>query len=318
MEHTERRTSLLSVEFAGAYLVTMRPYLLFVSGVTGIVGLAFAPDLRLMTGILVSGASFLSYGFGQALTDCFQVDTDSISAPYRPLTRGIVGKTEVMVVSIAGLALCVGSLAALCPLNLLLGAAAGCGLASYTYFKRRWWGGPWYNAWIVTLLCIMTFLAGSRGEMPSDTEKALWMLLAVFFGYANFVLAGYFKDISADAVTDYRTLPVVFGRSVAALVSDGLATAACICAMLAMRGSGMAGYLVLSAGIAVSAVAQIRLHRVTNDLEAHRAISPVVHAYLLLLSGIAVSHQPGWLLPLLLFYGAFILTMSVRPAKNQV
>ena len=36
-------------------------------------------------------------------------------------------------------------------------------------------------------------------------------LLAVFFGYANFVLAGYFKDVDADRATGYHTLPVVFG-----------------------------------------------------------------------------------------------------------
>jgi len=30
---------------------------------------------------------FLGYGFGQALTDCFQIDTDTISAPYRPLVK---------------------------------------------------------------------------------------------------------------------------------------------------------------------------------------------------------------------------------------
>ena len=37
-------------------------------------------------------------------------------------------------------------------------------------------------------------------------------MAATFFGYANFVLAGYFKDIEADRATGYRTFPVVFGR----------------------------------------------------------------------------------------------------------
>ena len=40
--------------------------------------------------VLIGLAFFVSYGFGQALTDCFQTDTDALSAPYRPLVRGLV------------------------------------------------------------------------------------------------------------------------------------------------------------------------------------------------------------------------------------
>ncbi|MBM3297987.1 MAG: penicillin-binding protein 2, partial [Candidatus Aminicenantes bacterium] len=47
---------------------------------------------------------FLSYGFGQALTDCFQTDTDSLSAPYRPLVRGTISRGQVLAVSLGGLA----------------------------------------------------------------------------------------------------------------------------------------------------------------------------------------------------------------------
>jgi len=56
----------------------------------GLVGLAFAPDLPPGRVLLAFVPLFLSYGFGQALTDCFQIDTDAVSAPYRPLVRGIV------------------------------------------------------------------------------------------------------------------------------------------------------------------------------------------------------------------------------------
>ena len=34
-------------------------------------------------------------------------------------------------------------------LNLRLVLLSVAGLATYTWFKRRWWGGPFYNAWIV-------------------------------------------------------------------------------------------------------------------------------------------------------------------------
>src|ERR1041384_2446013 len=77
----------VSREFIHGYAVTMRPYLLFVSGITGLAGAAFSPAIS--AGALggIAFASFFSYGFGQALTDCFQIDTDSISSPYRPLTQ---------------------------------------------------------------------------------------------------------------------------------------------------------------------------------------------------------------------------------------
>jgi 4-hydroxybenzoate polyprenyltransferase len=203
---------LLSRRFLGAYLVTMRPYLLFVSGITGIAGMSLAPELPGPAAVLIALAAFFSYGFGQALTDCFQIDTDRLSSPYRLLTHGTIGRSQVLGVSVVGLTGCVAVLTWFNPWNLLLGAVAGAGLATYTLFKRKWCGGPWYNAWIVVVLAIMAFLAagghteGAHGALP-------WTMGAVFFGYANFVLAGYFKDIAADKQTNYRTMPVVLGRA---------------------------------------------------------------------------------------------------------
>ena len=51
---------------------------------------------------------------------------------------------------------------------------------------------------------------------------------------------------------------------------------------------------------------------------AHRAISPVVHSYLLWLSAIAAMQRPAWIAGLLLFYAVFVLTMNVRPEKSQI
>jgi len=72
-----------SLRFVRAYITTMRPYLLFVSGAAGLVGLSFVPGGASLRVVLAFSALFLSYGLGQALTDCFQTDTDALSAPYR-------------------------------------------------------------------------------------------------------------------------------------------------------------------------------------------------------------------------------------------
>lgn len=140
-----------ALAFTRSYIITMRPYLLFVSGITGIVGLALGPSIGIGATAIAALAFFLSYGFGQALTDCFQLDTDSLSSPYRPLAQGRLGRREVLVVSLTGLGCCGAILIYLHPLNAPLAGLTVLGLATYTFFKRRWWGGPCYNAWIVAL-----------------------------------------------------------------------------------------------------------------------------------------------------------------------
>src|SRR3972149_5056593 len=112
-----------SLEFIRLYTITMRPYLMFVSGVTGVAGLVLAPENSLIPVWLTVLAAFLSYGFGQALTDCFQIDTDSISSPYRPLTQGRISRSATLLVSCAGLSLCVTIFALGNILNLALGFA---------------------------------------------------------------------------------------------------------------------------------------------------------------------------------------------------
>jgi 4-hydroxybenzoate polyprenyltransferase len=316
-----------SLDFLKAYVVTMRPYLMFVSGATGLVGMAFIPRLSVTQFILRFAASFLSYGFGQALTDCFQIDTDSLSSPYRPLTQGLISRLQTFIVSALGLSFCIGVFAAGNLSNLLLGAAAGSGLATYTFFKRRWWGGPFYNAWIVVALCSMAYMSGAESFTLLTTPPMIWVLLCVLFGYANFVLSGYFKDIEADRATGYNTLPVVCGRRIAAWASDFMALASIVCAAIIMSNAPLptqptignimpwAFFLV---ALAASLLAQIRLHTVTSDEDAHRAIAPAVHSYVLLLSGIACLQKPGWAGVLFLFYAAFVGVMETRPAKNQI
>lgn len=315
-----------------AYLTTMRPYLMFVSGITGIAGMSLVPGVPANLALGLAGAFFLSYGFGQALTDCFQLDTDAISAPWRPLIQAELGRSRVLIISIAGL-LAVGAvLIAANPWNLPLVLAMVAGLATYTPFKRRWWAGPPWNSWIVALVCASGILAGlglvdtGTGPGALATTSIAGTLVAVFFGYMNFVLAGYFKDIEADRATGYRTLPVVFGRRAAALVSDALALATIAGGLLATlpvaaHGDRPGISLALSgllAGSAVSLVAQLRLHRVTDDETAYRAVVPAVQAYLLIIAAIASAHRPEWSGALILFVASGFLSLANRPHRSQV
>lgn len=317
-----------SFEFLRGYVVTMRPYLLFVSGITGVAGLSFAPDRTTWSTLCLALAFFLSYGFGQALTDCFQLDTDSLSAPYRPLVKGTIRRDDVMMVSVIGLTV-IGAVVALYNYrNILLAGLAVVAVATYTPLKRRWWGGPFYNAGIVAMLFLIGFASGvGAGSVGSWSLAATGAVFATFFGYANFVVIGYYKDISADRATGYHTLPVVFGMRTAAVVSDALALltlAGCGVAIYATLSNGTfhieqgASFMLLAGGVVATVVAQVRLHGVRDESVAHRAIGPVVHAYMLLLSAITILQKPSWALAVVLSYVGFVVAMKFRPMKQQI
>jgi 4-hydroxybenzoate polyprenyltransferase len=324
LTHAIAPARLLTPRFWRDYLVTMRPYLLFVSGVTGIAGLALAPDPAPVAVVLLGVAFFLAYGFGQALTDCFQLDTDSLSAPYRPLVRGDLRPTDVAGVSLAGLAACGLVVTAHDPRTLPLAGLTVLGLASYTWFKRRWWGGPFYNAWIVSLVLLIGYVAA--GGLAIRTPAVAGALVAAFFGYANFVLVGYYKDIPADRATGYRTLPVAYGLRTSSVVSDGFALLALagvgLSLAASLSGRGPQAWILAApfalAALGCTLVAQVRTHQVRSDRDAHRAIGPVVHAYLFQLTAVAVAAKPAWALGLLLFYAGFVHTLRHRPMQEQI
>ncbi|MBN1460839.1 MAG: UbiA family prenyltransferase [Armatimonadetes bacterium] len=323
----DTRYPLLSWRFIRAYLVTMRPYLLFVSGAAGAVGLSFIENPTLARIGPAFVALFFSYGLGQALTDCFQTDTDAISAPYRPLVRGVVSRAQVLWVSMTGLTLVVLVLATLSPRILVFGALAVVGLLTYTYFKRRWWGGPPWNSWIVALIPIMGRLAdrgvGVRYLARVDEPRALAFVLAViavFAGYANFVVMGYFKDISADRRTGYNTFPVAFGWRANAVYGDvtALVAAALTAWVLWLLRGGVAGYAVLAAAVALQTHAQWGVHRTRDEHAVGGFIANGVRAFILYCIAIVVTAQPVWIGPAGIFYMLFELALRLRPESGQV
>jgi 4-hydroxybenzoate polyprenyltransferase len=310
--------------FISAYWLTMRPYLLYVSGITGLGGISFAESIAVHHVIILFSAFFFSYGFGQALTDCFQTDTDARSSPYRPLVRRILWKRDVFIVSLTGLFLCGIILGYFNYLNLIIAGFCIVGLATYTFFKRRWWGGPWYNAWIVALLFMMGYLSGGG---TAFTPQLYMAMLAVVFGYMNFVLAGYFKDVSADASTDYNTLPVVIGRKKSAVVSSilsilFLASAAVSILIVYMDNPNhqtlIASLMFLGAAVGFTVYSQWQLHKNTEDRTAYRAIVPCVHSYILALIAITATNKPSWIVSMIVFYLLFAYFMSTRVEKTQI
>ena len=279
-----------SPAFARAYLVTMRPYLCFVSGAAGLVGLALAPALTPLALGAAFAALFASYGLGQALTDVFQTDTDALSAPYRPLTQGAVRGRDVLLTSLTGLGLCGIVLGLLNQWTLPLSALGVAGLATYSIAKRRWWAGPPWNAAVVALLPPIGYLCGGAPPAALVTSGDVVPATAsVFFGYAVFVLLGYLKDVSADRATGYRTLPVVAGPRTAIAVS-GLCALAGLAASVTLLGRlvvawrpadprFLAASALWLAGAAALLVAHPLALRFSDEREAHRAIVWTVRGF---------------------------------------
>lgn len=317
----------LSFDFWKAFLITMRPYLIFVSGAAGLVGLAFieSPDPGRI--ILAFFPLLISYGLGQALTDCFQTDTDAISSSYRPLVQGAISKRQVLAVSLSGLGLGILILAYLNPLIFVPGIAAVLGLLGYTFFKKRWWAGPFWNSWIVALLPIIGRMTEGRthsfyvSPITNDPSQTfLFAVAAIFFGYGNFVVMGYLKDVTADRETGYRTFPVVFGWKATAICSDILALTAAFFTGLALyrAQTNLFGLSVFLIALSVNISAQVKIHRTRDESRAHGPIANTVRAFILYDLAVVAALKPDWLGLIAIFYLIFEAVLKHRPERTQV
>jgi geranylgeranylglycerol-phosphate geranylgeranyltransferase len=302
------------------YLIQMRPYLLFISAAAGMMGVVAAMAVQPAAPLRLLWLAFppflLAYGFGQALTDYFQTDTDRLSAPDRPLSKGLLEVRHVLIVSSLGLAGCAMILVWLNPWNLLPALLTVGGLATYTTVKRRyWWGGPLYNAWIVSLLPVMGFLTVA----PDLRGLPVGWVLMTFVAYANFVLMGYLKDIDADAATGYRTFPVVFGWELTVSVGHLLAVLALSILISEVMNTGRPVTVAWSLAAGAALNGQRSAARATPSAEGSIfAIECTVRTFILLQLTAMLICRPGWWIAAFVFYSLFERTLKVRYEQGQV
>lgn len=317
-----------SLRFFRAYLVHMRPYLLFVSGVAGAAGMAVSPNvLSEASGLLCFFAFFLGYGFGQALTDCFQIDTDSISSPYRPLVQGIITKKDVMVCSIAGL-LAIGlTLIIHNWYNLPVLILSATGLLTYTYFKKNHsLLGPFWNSWIVMLLPVGGYLATDNSYTLAalfNNKAVLALACMSFASYANFVLIGYLKDISADRQTGYKTFPVVYGWDKTILAGHvNVIVSIAFCAYLISQSYNIVALILGCAGSVVAIAGQLfgMFTKEKTEMNSAFSVACTVRSFILWHLGVIVAfkHTLSVVFLAVIFYLLFELVIYKRPQKEQI
>lgn len=316
--------SVYSWRFWRAFLIHMRPYLLFVSGIAGLSGMAVSNEQIIRPAVFLMAfiPFFLGYGFGQALTDCFQIDTDTISAPYRPLVRKQVSPKSVGIVSITGLLLISISVIYLNYYNAIWGLLSVAGLATYTYFKKNFWfAGPFYNGWIVMLLPVMGYMAVTGGDLRSLLNRdMLLQALLTLFSYANFVLIGYLKDISADKATQYKTFPVVFGWSKTIFAGDIFVALSTIACFMLIGYSISFSFLFFLIASVVSFAGQLFGHLTKEKTETNTSmpISATVRSFILWHIAVILHFHPSWLFFLVIFYLCFEVSLYLRPERMQI
>lgn len=316
--------SVSDFRFWKAYWIHMRPYLLFISGIAGFAGIVLSEGFVpfSLSSFIAFLPLFLGYGFGQALTDAFQTDTDSLSAAYRPLSQKLIRPKDVLIVSLIGLIGCSVVLAYFNVINLLWGAISVVGLASYSYFKKHFWYlGPACNATVVSLLPLMGYCCFSSNLTISQD---LMVLIAVnFLAYTNFVIIGYLKDISADRATGYQTLPVVWGWKVTTLVGDVVVAAVSLCFFIFWYdplGSQTFGFLAFIIATGIAVYGQFTAHRIEPKVEENATIPVIstVRSFLWWNGSAILLFSSEMLVPFIVFYALFELTLAQRPMAHQI
>jgi len=301
----------------------MRPYLLFISGIAGLAGMVLGNPLTEINTLhfLAFLSFFLSYGFGQALTDCYQVDTDKISSAYRPLSQGIIRVADVKKISTLGLVLCVVFLLLPNFRNVLLGILSILGLWSYSKVKRKFWYlGPIHNALIVALLPIMGFLVTSQGSFKELFDSMLfWLIILNFFAYANFVLIGYLKDITADRMTGYKTFPVVQGWNKTIYVGIVISIIASLSAAILIDWSvySLIPYIMAVLFVIIGHIHSLKTNNKSEE-NARLPIEMTVRCFILWNIAVIISFRPELTLALVLYYCLFESILYFRPDSSQI
>jgi len=323
MNEITHQYSPYSFSFWKAYFIQMRPYLLFVSGVSGWAGmsLVFQESFNLQIYTLAFIPVFLGYGFGQALTDCFQLDTDRISAPSRPLSKGIISARAVMITSISGLIIISAILVYLNIWNAFLCLLSIIGLTSYSIIKKRYWfGGPLHNAWIVALLPIMGYISITGESILALSEpRILQLVILSFFSYTSFVLIGYLKDISADRETGYKTFPVVFGWNASVWINSIFVILSMVFCFRLVN-SSVVGIICMALASIIAITGQLFaiVTKVKQESNAVFPITSTVRAFILWHIAIILTYQPEHFLVVVLFYFLFEVALFLRPDKHQI
>ncbi len=177
---------------------------------------AFAPIVETLSGAL---SIFLVSASILVLNDYFDVDTDRINAPHRPIPSGIVSPREALAFSIALLAggLILSVLMSL-PAFVCMIAVSLVGFLYNRHFKKK---GLMGNG-MVSVSVGMTFIYGGI-TVGQFFHPAVWFfgVIAALIDLGEEIAADA-MDMQGDRLIDSQSLAITYGRTAALRTSGGI------------------------------------------------------------------------------------------------
>lgn len=215
---------------------------------------------RLVLGIVMAGPILV--GLSQVVNDYCDRDVDAINEPKRLIPSGQVSLRHVYTLTIvlttigAGIALILGRSVAL---------FVGLGLISAIAYSMKPLRGK-RNGWIGNALVAISYeglawLAGHAAFAPM-TGQSLIIALLYSFGAHGIMTVNDFKSIAGDTIMGIRSIPVQYGKVIAArmvVVIMGIAQVAVI-ALLVLWGHPIAAGIVFAL-LALQSIPNIRFIR---------------------------------------------------------
>lgn len=277
-----------------AWLMLLRPLnvVMFAAGV-GVGGVLTAGGLEMASGAVARLAvaacsAALIGGAANAINDVFDLDTDRVNRPGRPLPSGRATPREARVLwalaTLAGLVLA----ATLSAEHVAIALASAMLLYGYSVLFKRM---PVVGNVIVALVLALSLVYG--GLAVGGPGPALVGAAFAFFATLAREIVKDLEDVRGDAAVHARTLPIVAGEQTAVYAAAAVTLLAVLLTpvpYLTMGYSGLYLLLVLATdALLLRAVAL--LLGVSGEVQAGRASRALKGAMMM---GLAALASAGW------------------------
>jgi 4-hydroxybenzoate polyprenyltransferase len=160
--------------------------------------------------ILDAGPFYLAAMGGFALNDIFDVQSDAVNRPYRPLPNKTFGVTPARAIAVSMLlsAIVLSAFAAHSYVQLMLYTAAIVGVVAYNFVVRRW---ACCKGLYTSFICGLPLI-----YLLQEHLGTVWFLIgAIVYIWGRETLMDIF-DIKGDRVSGRITIPMMIGPNVAA------------------------------------------------------------------------------------------------------
>jgi geranylgeranylglycerol-phosphate geranylgeranyltransferase len=213
-----------------AYLTLIRPPNTIMIGLGVIIGEAIG--LGRLPGVLEATYGFLTASLMMAGTmvanDLYDIETDRVNSPQRPLPSGIVkpgnGRALAIVLSIAS----IGFSALLGPWTLLTALLA---LALMFYYNTRGKKTGLIGNAVVSFNVALPFFYGGLAVNTITPLLYIFSVMALLANFGREVAKGI-ADVKGDSLNQVRTLAVMKGTKTAAIASSALFVVAVLLSVL--------------------------------------------------------------------------------------